>query len=146
MWPHGQDALDIGKRSASCAQRDQGVVEEIGHLFRGATPVGIGAGRNELGGLLPQLLETKIPVATGTLLGVHGNADARPAIVASRAANALPVLGPTKQDSDPVWHAGPRGMTRANSASPLQSAASDTTFCVFPLAAPSCQTPRVCEK
>lgn len=66
-------------------------------------------------------------------------------MVASSAASASKRPAP-KQVSSPVWQAGPAFSTRASTASPSQSALSDTTRCTFPLVAPLCQRPRVRER
>jgi hypothetical protein len=41
-----------------------------------------------------------------------------------------------KQDTEPVWHAGPFGRTRRSSASPSQSSRNSSTASVFPEVSP----------
>ena len=59
----GKDAPDVVERAADRVQRDDRMVDQISGFLGGLCTIAIGAGGDELRGLLAKLLETKVAVA-----------------------------------------------------------------------------------
>ena len=134
--PH-ELVLDGGRVEPARGEQDVAVKPEVGELLDQALVALAGAGERGLDALLAELLRGRRRAVRRARLATYEPSGR----VAARSATVRQSQG-AKQESEPVWQAGPVGRTRTRIASPSQSSRSSSTASVLPDVSPLRQSRR----